>query len=118
MGNGIKMKITKLLFLFAFAFLGCTKDPPCPMASKEDSNGFYSKNLTSIEIDGQVCEIFEVYEKFGCGPISGGWSDPSCEGSVIRCSKRVISRITKCPSGVVSNTITYTPDKFHREQVQ
>lgn len=112
-------KYLSFLPFVAVLIMGCDESPPCPAPGLTDKVGLFSREVGTVQIDGEVCKIFETYENEECHPVAGFQYEPnSCNGSFIRCYSKVMTRITKCASGVVGNTITYTPDKFHREQVQ
>jgi hypothetical protein len=90
------------------------KDPKCPYINPKDiGNSIRSKDIGSVDIEGETCHLVEVYEH-EC--FTG--SDYGCKGEKLICIDRVLSRLTKCPSGTVSNTVTRTGGKFPHEEVQ
>lgn len=112
--------MNKLAFLFLLCLTSCTwGSPPCPGPGENDKLGMYVRTLGTLNIDGENCTIFETYENTYCFMRDGFNHEPeTCDGKYMTCSSKVLTRITKCPSGTISNTITYTSDKFHREQIQ
>lgn len=109
----MKYSILTLLFL-----IGC-HSPPCPLPGPDDKPGVYSRELGTVSIDGETCKIYETYKNSSCIMKNGlGYYPYSCDGEFMYCDEKILTRITKCPSGTVGNAITYSSDKFHREQVQ
>ena len=112
-------KYLSFLPFVAVLVMGCDSGPPCPVPGPTDKVGLFSREVGTVQIDGEPCKIFETYENTECYERDGFNHEPdSCSGKFLQCYGKVMTRITKCASGVVGNTITYTPDKFHREQVQ
>lgn len=97
-----------ILFIFIISLCAC-RLPPCSKDDETSHNGIYSKFLGTVKIDGQDCQIFEQFEKYGCelGYSEDAWTQ--CEGSRIVCRSRVLTRITKCPTQISTNTITMEP---------
>jgi hypothetical protein len=110
-----------ILCVFLFGMLACDYGPPCPPISNDDfKSGIFSRDLGSVQIDGESCRIFETYERSYCQK-RGPWSQqtrPQCDGERVECYDQVLTRITKCPNSTTVNTITHTNDKFHREEVK
>ena len=103
-----RLSLSSIFLLF---IMGCRPEP-CP-GSKEKNVGLYSKELGTVQIDNEYCKIFETYNVYECIEVS---SREECGGYI--CNSKILTRITKCPSSTTTNTITYTPDKFHREEVK
>lgn len=111
----------KFLYFLLLGIFACDKGPPCPPYSNDDYKpGIYSKELGSVEIDGETCKIIETYERSHCEE-RGPWTQsygPGCDGIRVECYNQVLTRITKCPSNTTINTITRSFDKSHREEVK
>ena len=94
---------------------GCNSESTCPTITKESyKTGIFSRNLGSVEIAGEQCQIFEQYKKCNC-ELRYSYD---CNGEVVACREYILTRITKCPSSNTTNSITYSNDKFHIEHVQ
>jgi len=88
--------------------------PNCPaFDTKDEGSKLVPHDMGAVTIEGEECHIIEV-DQHVCyiGPYS------ECKGSYLYCSDRVVSRITKCPSGTVNNSVTRTGGKFSHEEVQ
>ena len=88
--------------------------PACPAYdTKEVGTKLISHDMGSVNIEGEDCHIIEVSQHI-C--YTGHYHE--CKGDYLFCSDRTISRITKCPSGTVTNSVTQTGGKFSHEEVQ
>lgn len=106
-----KLILPSLLLLL----IGCGKDPPCPPITDQDlTPGIYSKELGIVNIDGETCHIFEQYQTWNCYKKYGH----ICEGMTTACQWKILTRITKCPSGNHVNSVNQTGGKFSHEEVK
>lgn len=108
-----------LSLVFLSSFLNGCDSPSCPKRLDEDVDGIYSKNLGSVTIRQEKCEILEQYMKSNCSNSCNfvGYNN-SGKSELKHCYEKTLTRITKCSSGQIDNTITFTTDKFHKEQLQ
>lgn len=103
------------------AFITCgiyekNNAPPCPDFNQKDvGTKLLSHDIGPVSIEGEDCHIIEVYERI-CYIDDGG--NYQCKGPKLLCSEKTLSRITKCPSGTVTNSVTRTGGKFSHEEVQ
>src|ERR1035437_6816431 len=102
-----KIRRTKMKYIICAMLLGmmaCDKGPPCPPYSDDDlKSGIFSKDLGTVQIDGESCRIIETYERDQCQK-RGSWNQIpqlSCDGVKIQCYNKTLTRITKCPSGTI-----------------
>jgi hypothetical protein len=103
------------IILMALILGGCNSESTCDPITKESyKTGLFSRNLGSVNIAGEQCQIFEQYKKYDCQLRYS----PECNGQVVECREYILTRITKCPSSNATNSITYSNDKFHVEHVQ
>lgn len=70
-------------------------------------------DMGPVNVEGEDCHVIEITERV-C--YTGQYSE--CKGDYLFCDNKVISRLTKCPSGTVTNSVTRTGGKFSHEEVQ
>jgi len=111
---------SNIKYLILFLLLNsCEPFPPCTKSDATDKPGIYSKILGTVQIDGESCTIIETYEKYNCA--DWGWDyskNRKCLGHEVSCQWKILTRITKCPSGSSTNSITHTTGKFSHEVVR
>lgn len=91
-----------------------SQEPNCPDFSEKDvGTKLLSHDLGLVTIEEESCHIVEVYEHI-CY-IDAGYQ---CKGPKLICTDKTLSRITKCPSGSITNSVTRTGGKFPHEVVQ
>lgn len=107
-----------LVLLMLLFIVGC---PNCPANDPEETPGLHSKELGKVSIGTENCTIIETYELHNCDYDKGNWDrhrHERCWGEVYQCDKKVLTRITKCPSGNHTNSIGRTGGKYPHETVE
>lgn len=111
----------RLLILLVLAGCETPNLPECERIKISDiTPGIYSKPLGPVQIEAETCQIYETYQTWDCHEIAGDSMDahPQCKGRTTHCEWKILTRITKCPSGNHVNGITKTNEKFPKEQVE
>lgn len=115
--KGIITAICVLVCYGAFAAYCTYTDnqvPKCNPIDQSKVGVFYTtSDIGAVPIDNETCHIFQVYQDV-CY-VGDGYS---CKGQEIHCGGGVIARITKCPSGSVTNTVIHTGGKFPHEEIK
>ena len=105
-----------MLLLFGGSFYFDSKEPACDPINPQDIGiTLKSVDIGSVPIENETCHIIEVYQHMCYADIDYSYT---CKGKKLICSDKVLSRITKCPSGTVTNTIIHTGGKFDHEEVK
>ncbi len=104
--------------LFILLLVGCNSNPPCPLPTEKDTLGIFSKEIGHVVVNGESCSIIETYRNYRCPAEIIDQTFASCSGYDPRCASTTLTRITKCPSFSSENSITHSPDKYHREIIQ